>query len=289
MGANSKIEWTHHTFNPWIGCAKVSAGCKNCYAENLMDHRYGRVQWGVNGTRSKTGADNWRKPMQWDKAAKALGERHRVFCASLADVFEDRPDLVEWRLELFTLIDATPHLDWLLLTKRPENIMKMWPDYMGMPIRRLNVWLGTSTEDQAAADMRIPELLKAGFLSRFTFLSCEPLLGPVDLQLQGRNLGIISRGEEVNWVIAGGESGAGARRMEPEWAMSLRDQCNEGGVPFLFKQWGEYDVNGSKVGKHAAGRLLDGIEHNEFPCVSDSSGPKGSASSRTEPANSATA
>ena len=236
MGEFSNIEWTTHTFNPWIGCAKVSAGCKHCYAENLMDTRYGRVKWGVNGTRSRTGAGNWAKPLQWDRAAKKAGVRHRVFCASLADVFEDRPDLVQWRSELFELIDATPHLDWLLLTKRPENIVGMW-DGRGIVHRhRENVWLGTSVENQAAANERIPHLLNAAFLCKFTFLSCEPLLGPVDLQLQGRNLGIVEHHEFVDWVIVGGESGKDRRAFDCNWARDIRSQCQAADVAFFMKQ-----------------------------------------------------
>lgn len=289
MGENSKIEWTRHTFNPWVGCAKVSAGCKNCYAETLMDQRYGRVKWGVNGTRSRTAPANWRKPLQWDKAAKAAGERHRVFCASLADVFEDRPDLVEWRTDLFKLIDATPNLDWLLLTKRPENIERMWREVNGrgwLDDPRQNVWLGTSVEDQEAADLRIPHLLKSAHLARFTFLSMEPLLGPVDLSKHWTPppATMDEYWHDVDWVIVGGESGHGARPMHWQWARSLRDQCEAHGVPFLFKQWGEWApvdkyqhalddmpvIDGqrialAKIGKHAAGRLLDGIEHNGFP------------------------
>lgn len=315
MGQNSKIEWTHHTFNPWVGCTKVSAGCKNCYAEQLMDKRYGRVQWGVHGTRSKTSAANWKQPLRWDRAAAKAGVRHRVFCASLADVFEDRQELVEWRAELFALIDATPHLDWLLLTKRPENIWKMWPGAATVKVdryamARMNVWLGTSVEDQAAADERIPQLLKAWGLCRFTFLSCEPLLGKVRLTmpvadghayrnaLSGRQQNgpidgffALEHLPRINWVIAGGESGKDARPMHPDWVRSLRDQCKAAGVAFLFKQWGEWkplstidgkqqvpfgyyvlpnaDGTGgfgfTKVGKHAAGRLLDGVEHNGVP------------------------
>jgi protein gp37 len=128
MAENSNIEWTHHTFNPWIGCTKVSDGCKNCYAENLMDKRYGRVKWGPQGTRVRTSEANWKKPLKWNREAEAKGERHRVFCASLADVFEDKPDqpeMEQWRLELLELIIKTPYLDWLLLTKRPENVRGM--------------------------------------------------------------------------------------------------------------------------------------------------------------------
>jgi len=196
---------------------------------------------------------------------------------------------VNWRQGLFDLIDQTPNLDWLLLTKRPENIEGMWiPRFVGddgYDGYRPNVWLGTSVEDQDAADTRIPHLLKAAHLARFAFLSCEPLLGPIDLHLQGRNLGIVDRNEKVSWVIAGGESGHGARPMHWQWVMDLRDQCATAGVPFLFKQWGEWGpvvnkhehvldsfavIDGErlamvKMGKHASGRMLKGIEHNAFP------------------------
>jgi protein gp37 len=308
MAENSKIEWTDHTFNPWVGCAKVSPGCKNCYAETLMDQRYGRVKWGVNGTRSRTAPGNWKQPLKWNRDAERDGVRRRVFCASLADVFEDRPDLEEWRADLFALIDATPFLDWLLLTKRPENIKRMWPQeadeddgFVGMALaggaygavqkRRSNVWLGTSVENQEAANERIPQLLKASHLCRFTFLSCEPLLGPVNTwsdanyPLQGGGTGsAFAWGRGINWVIVGGESGHGARPMHPAWARTLRDQCVATGTAFLFKQWGEYLPAGQtgdrskmsativgdgcewdRVGKHAAGRLLDGVERNGFP------------------------
>lgn len=313
MAENSKIEWTDHTFNPWIGCAKVSDGCKHCYAETLM-HRYGKVKWGPQGTRQRTSEANWRKPLQWNRQAEKEGRRYRVFCASLADVFEDRPELVEWRNDLLGLIEDTPNLDWLLLTKRPENINRMiadlrgdceWLSWNGAKERH-NIWIGTSVEDQKAADERIPHLLNIP--ARVRFLSCEPLLGPVDLGMirTGRNydcppegnesydpLGNIYDGDEIvgisfepgiHWVIAGGESGPKARPMHPEWARSLRDQCQDAGVPFLFKQWGEFApqivfppsmASGklefpekeilTRVGKKTAGRLLDGREWNEFP------------------------
>jgi protein gp37 len=277
MAENSKIEWTDHTFNPWIGCAKVSPGCKNCYAENLMDKRYGRVQWGVNGTRSRTSVSTWKQPLKWNRQAEKEGRRYRVFCASLADVFEDRPELVEWRADLFRLIDATPNLDWLLLTKRPENIEWMWPNLGPVSERpRTNIGIGTSVEDQAAADTRIQELLKVAHLCKFTFLSCEPLLGPVNLHPwlcsygdtaspEQMMSGVCEPSHKINWVICGGESGPGARPMHPQWAQQLRNDCEDAEVPFLFKQWGEYNEHGEKVGKHASGRLLDGVEHNGFP------------------------
>lgn len=331
---NSKISWTHHTFNPWIGCTKVSDGCKNCYAESLMDKRYHKVKWGPQGTRRQTSAAYWRQPLKWEKEATAQGWRYRVFCASLADVFEDRGELIPWRNDLFQVIEQTPHLDWLLLTKRPENIAKMtplkwcvkWPEH---------VWVGTSVENQEAADKRIPHLL--GVPAKVRFLSCEPLLGPVDLRgfeypYQMGMTGLTSghdwlTGEEwqhssifgggnswldaddkdeygkarIHWVICGGESGYGARPMHPEWARSLRDQCQATGVPFFFKQWASgpaVSANGNvhdwmrqgvtfadntertidahswtphatslmyKVGEQAAGNLLDGVEYQQFP------------------------
>ena len=202
MAENSKIEWTDHTFNPWIGCAKVHAGCTHCYAETLMDHRYGKAKWGVNGTRNRTSDANWRKPLQWNRAAEKEGRPALVFCASLADVFEDREDLVEHRRDLFALIDKTPNLIWLMLTKRPENVRRLWPEMhterpifpgmpgpMGQPMpcvvtmaKRSNVWLGTSPCNQETADSAIPELLKVRDLCGGLFLSCEPLLGSINLR-----------------------------------------------------------------------------------------------------------
>lgn len=281
---DSKIEWTHHTFNPWIGCTRVSPGCVNCYAETMMDKRYRKVKWGPQGERKRTSADYWKQPLKWNREAAADGERRRVFCASLADVFEDKTDqrqeMDEWRKNLFDLIYETPSLDWLLLTKRPENVQKMvpWmfhhPDFFGWPA---NVWIGTSVEDQERADKRIPELLKIPAAVRF--LSVEPLLATVDLRpyLQMQWLGFGEEQAMVDWVIVGGESGHDARPMHPDWARSVRDQCQEAGVPFLFKQWGEFgpctpidDGNPDclhRLGKHRAGRLLDGREWNESPTV----------------------
>lgn len=277
MTKNSKIEWTDHTFNPWIGCAKISDGCKNCYAEAMMDKRYGKVKWGVQGKRIRTSAANWKKPLEWNRQAEHEGRRYRVFCASLADVFEHKPDqhkeMEQWRFDLFRLIDDTPKLDWLLLTKRPENVMDMlrhdWADQLPS-----NVWIGTSVENQERADKRIPELLKIPAAVRF--LSIEPLLGEVDLI--SSHFGLLPG---IHWVIVGGESGANARPMHPDWVRSIRAQCQAAGVPFFFKQWGEwfpcFDSTVSsqylfsdgervaRIGKKAAGRLLDGREWNELP------------------------
>lgn len=262
MAENTKIEWAHHTLNPWIGCTKVSAGCKNCYAETQDNHRKWTSEgWGVGKPRKRTSAGNWRKPLKWNREAEKQGIRYRVFCASLADVFDPEVD-DQWRADLLDLVHQTPHLDWLLLTKRPQAA-KQFLDENSMRLPS-NVWLGTSVEDQEQALARIPILLS--ILASKHFLSCEPLLGPVDLSLflhvrhedEYGNAGIrITNPDQslsdeldlpfhdpwvkpVDWVIVGGESGSGARPMHPEWATSLRDQCVEAGVAFFFKQWGEW-------------------------------------------------
>jgi protein gp37 len=272
MAENTKIEWATHTFNPWIGCTKVAAGCANCYAEELMDKRYGKAEWGPMGTRVMTAPANWKLPLKWNREAEKTGKRARVFCASLADVFEDREDLIGMRENLFSLIDDTPHLDWLLLTKRPENIWRMWPLTNGTndPVHigsksqfRKNVWLGTSVAEQKDADKNIPELLKCRQLSPVLFVSAEPLIGPVDFYLpipygepgdydQGHTFWNALTGfrthkcggwtdqpaKKLDWVIAGGESGPKARECHAEWILSIRDQCKAANVPCMIKQLG---------------------------------------------------
>jgi protein gp37 len=328
---NSHIEWTDHTFNPWIGCTKVSPGCAHCYAE-ARDQRFAEGKhWGEGAPRQRTSESNWRQPLKWNREAARAEEmdhgtgaslrRPRVFCASLADWLDDEVP-IEWLADLLRLIQATPNLDWLLLTKRPENWAARfnevrlllnsvpnsnpfffwlvgWID--GTP--PANVWVGTSVEDQARADDRIPKLLQIPACIRF--LSCEPLLERIGLYewlfdptpetrtFEGRRqMKVVAKADSgLHWVIAGGESGANARPMHPKWARSLRDQCAAAGVPFFFKQWGEWQPytmgtaycvgfrqstvikNGEGatgwpaylVGKKAAGRLLDGREWNEFP------------------------
>lgn len=295
---NSTIEWTDHTFNLVWGCQRVSPGCEHCYAETLA-HRYGFDVWGPAKTtdRRTMSANYWSQPLRWNAAAEKAGQRKRVFCCSMADVFEDHPTNEQERPKLWALIEQTPWLDWQLLTKRPENITRMVPPaWLDKP--RRNVWYGTSAEDQRRFDERLPHLLTVP--AQVRFLSCEPLLGPINLGLF--RIGV-ARGLTVpfwmaiNWVICGGESGAGARPMHPDWARSLRDQCKrtptDGGTRFLFKQWGQFmpavgltedgdiyappadndrsiDVFGDQtymlsLGKHAAGRLLDGREWNEMP------------------------
>jgi protein gp37 len=312
MAENSKIEWTDATFNPWIGCTKVSPGCDHCYAE-AQDKFRAWTPEGWGGPRRRTSEANWKLPLRWNAAAAAAGERRRVFCSSLADVFDNHvPE--EWRADLFALIHATPNLDWLLLTKRIGNA---WPmiakgccgtsERTRDPIAAWpwpNVWLGATIVNQEEADRDIPKLLATP--ARVRFLSMEPLLGPVDLR-PWIGAGWAGPGgawcQGVHWVIVGGESGPKARPIHPDWASSLRDQCAGAGVPFLFKQWGEWApragtawdewvmADGSRhtgafdtrqhlesvlpmdscgierVGKKAAGRLLDGVTHDGFPEV----------------------
>lgn len=244
MGEGTTIAWCDHTFNPWWGCANVSPGCVNCYAHTWAK-RIGFDLWGAKGDRRTFPEKHWREPLAWNAAAQRAGECRRVFCASMADVFEDHPALPPERAKLWPLIEATPWLDWLLLTKRIENVSGMVPWGDNWPE---NVWIGTSVENQEWADLRIPILLELPAIVRF--LSCEPLIGPVDLghflepgyETQG---GDWTEMPSVDWVICGGESGGHARRMAPEWARSLRDQCRPRdlpyrfeGVPFLFKQTG---------------------------------------------------
>ena len=226
MAQNSKIEWCDHTHNPVYGCQKVSPGCDHCYAETMMDHRYHKVEWGPHGKRIRTSEANWRKPYTWAKKAGCFqaqhGRRQRVFCASLADVFDNRwPDGT--REDLFRVIRDTPQLDWMLLTKRPENIAKMLPaDWgNGWP----NVWLGTTCEDQQYFNRRWPILREVPAVVHF--VSYEPALGP-----------LVIGDARPTWIICGGESGAGrrTRHMEPAWARALRDECVAAGVAFFMKQ-----------------------------------------------------
>jgi protein gp37 len=270
MSENSKIEWTDHTFNPWEGCQKVGPGCDHCYAETRNARYAGgqAINWGPGAPRRRTGGSNWNKPLAWNAAHAEFfakhGRRQRVFCASLADVFDNAVD-PQWRADLFSLIAKTPNLDWLLLTKRIGNVRGMLAelahphdqdltllDMMPLP----NVWIGATIVNQEEADRDIPKLLAVP--ARVRFLSMEPLLGPVNLTripVSGGGFhefdplvtaNVLQRPEaypplpQVDWVIVGGESGPGARPMHPGWTRGLRDQCAAAGVPFLFKQWGEW-------------------------------------------------
>lgn len=242
MGKDSKIEWTDHTWNPWWGCTKVSPGCTNCYAESFSK-RTGNAVWGKDAPRRFFGDAHWNEPLKWNAAAEATGTPQRVFCASMADVFEDRPDLTEPRQRLFKLIRATPHLIWLLLTKRPENIERLtanWP----FPT---NVWLGTSAENQEYWDKRVPILMKLPVAVHF--VSVEPMLGPIDM----------GTGDLPEWVIVGGESGRNCRPIKEEWVDRMRVQSIDR-TAFFFKQWGGYD-------KKANGRELHGQTFSEIPAT----------------------
>jgi protein gp37 len=220
MGDTTKIEWCDHTFNPWIGCQKVSPGCDHCYAEAMMDHRYGRVKWGPHGERVRTSEANWRKPRQWARAAAGSARRPRVFCASLADWLDNKVPQT-WRDDLARLIEDTPELDWLLLTKRIENYARFAPWAGGPPA---NVWLGTTCEDQPNYDRRW-NILKA-IPAAVRFISYEPAIGPLRP----------SGSPAPDWLICGGESGASARYMEPEWAARAKADCAALGIAFFMKQ-----------------------------------------------------
>jgi protein gp37 len=284
MGMNSKIEWTHHTFNPWWGCVRVSPACKYCYAETWAK-RLGVDVWGDKVDRRFFSDAHWKEPLKWNKDAEADGVRRRVFCASMSDVFENRIDLNAPRERLWALIEATPHLDWLLLTKRIQHVKKLAPWQGKWPT---NIWLGTSTEKQNWLEKRVDHLLSHDVVVRF--ISAEPLLGQLDVSPWLARPK--SKKSGINWVIAGGESGVNARWMNPVWAESLRDQCRDANVPFHFKQWGHWapeeiikegisaraarvEVVGRmgemirmvKIGKTKSGRMLDGSTWDQFPKV----------------------
>ena len=336
MGANTKIEWCDFTFNPWRGCQKVAPGCANCYAEAQSKRNPKTLGiWGPSGTRVVASEATWREPVKWNKAAAILPDaivrpgslpveyvpvgRPRVFCASLADVFEDWQGpmkdasghplhhakawgmpgvwagvantfigrslvkLDDVRARLFRLIDATPNLDWLLLTKRPENIRRMvhdsWTEKVPGHVsqndgdgrrwkRRENVWLGTSIACQEDAERNVPELLKCRDLCAKLFVSIEPLVGPVDISSW---VGCFHESTDpnqndhsecaatANWMIVGGESGPNARPCDIAWIRSIVRQCKDAGVPVFVKQLGakptEYIV--TAVGKDVYGNVDD--------------------------------
>lgn len=334
MSESTKIEWCDSTFNPWRGCQHAGPGCDHCYAEALSK-RTGGPKYLPGEPRLRTSDANWKLPVSWNRrpflACSACGwrgerptkhcaahgmtlrcpscehrpladARRRVFCASLADVFDNEVDPA-WRADLFALIESTPDLDWLVLTKRIGNAARMIAEAItpllngpGCPVWPWqNVWLGATVVNQAEANRDVPKLLEIPAAVRF--LSIEPMLGPIDLhdhlirQVNGF-------APSIRWVIAGGESGPQARPAHPDWFRSLRDQCATAGVPFLFKQHGEHapghgtakgyvyldqgqtircgdkhthewgdGVVSQRIGKKAAGRLLDGVEHNGFPEV----------------------
>lgn len=266
MAQNSHIEWTDHTFNPWTGCTNISPGCDNCYAE-AWSKRSGHVKWG-NNPRKRTTEHYWKAPTIWNGRADlfeaAHGRRQRVFCASLADVFDNQADPA-WRADLFATIRETPRLDWQLLTKRPQNIAKMLPpDWArGYP----NVWLGFTAEDQARFDQR--KRFISSIPATVWFISYEPAIGP---------LRIADSDPAPDWLIAGGESGHGARPMKAQWVRDVIADCRRLKIAPFFKQWGTYQNNPlveecgltSEIAKEQdafgkGGGKLDGAIIREFP------------------------
>lgn len=302
MADTTNISWCDSTFNPVVGCERISPACDFCYAASWANRTGQAGLW--QGERRRTSIENWRKPLHWERQHGQFfaqhGRRRRVFCASLADVFDNAWDPL-WREELFELIKRTPNLNWLLLTKRIGNAVKMLPADWGAGYE--NVWLGATIANQAEADRDIPKLLATP--AHVRFLSCEPLLGPIDLSAalweccenweycdygcygsRAECCGTPNFRDLLDWVIAGGESGPNARPSHPDWFRSLRDQCAAAGVPFHFKQWGEYGLKADlrpevmqefgfppterpawmqRMGKKLAGRTLDGKVWDQFP------------------------
>ncbi len=254
MGKNSGIQWTDNTFNPWMGCTKVSPGCEHCYAEADRKRR-GQLLWGPKAPRQRTSAAYWKQPLAWNEEATRLGIPARVFCGSLCDICEDRDDLLEARADLMRLIEATPMLDWLLLTKRPENFNRFFGRRWGANWPK-NVWAMASVTTQKEADRLVPELMKVPATVRG--LSMEPLLEAVTLKHllterlpvmrerredEGGDANLIPTGEfrtvkRIDWVIIGGESGPGARPFFLEWAWNIVIECQAERVAQFVKQLG---------------------------------------------------
>lgn len=306
MSDKTKIEWTDATWNPITGCSVVSAGCKHCYAMKLagtrLRHHPSRAGLTVDTKNGPVWTGEVRLNEQWLTQPMRWKRPRMVFVCAHADLFHDAvPD--EWIDLIFSAMELSPQHTFQVLTKRASRMRdyinsRAWKNY---PLP--NVWLGVSVEDQAAADVRIPLLLDTPAAIRW--ISAEPLLGPVDISdhLWGRanpcddcpqdadcDCGFTPRHKvtlepALHWVVVGGESGLNARPMHPQWARDLRDQCEAAGVPFLFKQWGEWlPMLGQRegvpvkqktetpdgwvmgwAGKKKAGRLLDGVQHDGYP------------------------
>jgi protein gp37 len=262
----TKIQWVRYTFNPWWGCVQVSPACDHCYAMS-MARRLGQrafghpVEWGPEGQRGYMSDERWAEPLRWNRQAEKTGGRPRVFCGSMMDVFEGKADQRPHLERLYALIDATPHLDWMLLTKRPNNALKLapraWPE---------NVWIGCTIETKEWAERRLPHLLALDCTIRF--VSVEPMLSALDLRpYLGPGRG------QINWVIFGGESGMQARGPEGavSWYRDLRAQCLAADVPLFFKQWGAFKPSGDQLiklkpsEKRAVEPELDGIVWQQVP------------------------
>lgn len=248
MGKNSGISWTNHTFNPWWGCQRVSPGCQHCYAETLDARWYDGVHWGGKDTqRKEMKPAYWDQVAQWNKEAKDSETPTTVFCASMADVFEDRPELFPLRKKLFKTIIDSPSLTWLLLTKRPENVERLIPlDWMCESFPR-NVWLGVSVESQGY----VSRVMSIAHLLVKRFVSVEPMLGPVTF---AQALPFI------HWVICGGESGAGYREMELSWVYDLLNECRRIKIPFFMKQMGGHPDKKDKLED-----IPEMVRFQEFP------------------------
>lgn len=233
---DSKIAWTDNTFNPWWGCVRVSEGCIHCYAETFSK-RTGNDIWGVDKPRRFFGDNHWDQPVLWNRQAEKNKKREFVFCSSMADWLEDRPDLVEPRKRLCRLIESTPWLTWLMLTKRIENTFLIPNGWWNFGAPR-NVWFGVTTENQKRYDERIDKLLsyRRDFAASKVFLSVEPQIGHIDLH-----------GKKPDWVIVGGESGAGCRPFEVEWARDMKAQCDKLEIPFFMKQIGGHPNKRDKM------------------------------------------
>lgn len=245
MGIETEISWTDHTWNPWMGCIRVSEGCRNCYAEQLTKNRMGLKLWGPGNIRQRTSASNWRNPYTWNRQSPG-----RTFCASLADIFEDHPQANAWRSDMWQVVRDCQNLTWQILTKRPENIARFLPPDWGQGWG--HVWLGTTVEDMRVAE-RANHLRAVPAAMRF--LSCEPALGPMDdLNLAG-----------IGWVIYGGESGPGFRHDNEAWVRGLRDNCRRSGTAYYFKQRAA-----SRPGLRPV--ELDGEVLREFPVAVESGG-----------------
>ncbi|MDN7430813.1 phage Gp37/Gp68 family protein [Burkholderia sp. AU45388] len=330
----SKIEWCDRTWSPWEGCQKVGPGCDHCYAEGMNRWLRRGENWGPGAPRRTYGPTHWQKPLRWNAQALAACQQLKVF-PSVCDPFDNAAP-VGARVAFGRLILATPSLVWLLLTKRIGNARAML-DEMFLGGAPANVWLGATVVNQLEADRDIPKLLTTPASLRF--LSLEPLLGPVDLEsvawpgIEGHRVDVLRGGywnqapyiagapsaalnapkggftnhsdfpSTIDWVITGGESGRGARISHPVWTRQLRDQCDRAGVPFFFKQWGQWmpgveatnaqldaarsgawvkrtghvhdgtdptafdegDAHMLSVGKKLAGRVIHGVKHHAFP------------------------
>lgn len=260
MSADTVIQWAHDSVNFWWGCARVSPGCRKCYAAGIAARlSRGRATWGQHGLRWLRYEEALATLARLEARAERSGERRRVFVNSMADTFEDRPDLDCARAVLFSAAAFVPHLDLLLLTKRPQNVRRLVPAPWLNGEWPANVWLGVTGENQQEAENRLRELYLLPAPVRF--LSAEPLLGPLDLNrmtTDPRDSGFACTdgwgrfdGETaplLDWVIAGGESGAGATPCDLDWLRSLRDQCVAARVPFFLKQLGRRPVDTVTLG-----------------------------------------